>query len=218
MFRQSCSLPAAVHASADRSSSPASELRDSSISRSAPWRASRARSWSSFPQRSGGTAPASASPEARPVRRRCAATWHSHLATTEIVLVHDAAHPLATPELAATLVRSIRKGADAAVPVLATHEVIAHVDGGELRSAISRDGLVIVQMPHTFRASVLRALHTPAQEAVDDSVAGSLLRLPRVVTVEGEPANVHVTDPRELELVRRLVAEDGPGADRRPGQ
>ncbi len=130
-------------------------------------------------------------------------------ATTEIVLVHDAAHPLATPELAATLVRSIRKGADAAVPVLATREVIAHVDGGELRSAISRDGLVIVQMPHAFRAPVLRALHAPAQEAVDDASL-ALSSGYRVVTVEGEPANVHVTDPRELELVRRLVTGNGP--------
>ena len=65
-------------------------------------------------------------------------------------------------------------------------------------------------MPHTFRAPVLRALHTPAREAVNEHASLALSSGYRVVTVEGEPANVHVTDPRELDLVRRLVTEDGP--------
>jgi 2-C-methyl-D-erythritol 4-phosphate cytidylyltransferase len=124
-------------------------------------------------------------------------------ATVPVVVVHDAAHPLASEALFRRVLSVVAEGAVAAVPVLRTADVVAHSDGDELGDPIGREGLVLVQMPHAFRASALRAAHDGAPEAVDDA---SMLRATgaRVVVVEGDPANVHVTTPAELDVARAL--------------
>ena len=120
-----------------------------------------------------------------------------------IVVVHDAAHPLARTHLVEALVRAVRDGADGAVPVLATRETVAYTDGNDLGAAVPRAGLVQVQMPHAFRTSLLRAAHTSATSATDDATLFQELGH-RVVTVDGDPRNIHVTTPAELELIRRI--------------
>lgn len=128
-------------------------------------------------------------------------------AAAEIVVVHDAAHPLAGADLVAAVVREVRNGADGAVPVLSTRETVAYADGDTLGRAVPRGGLVLVQMPHAFRASLLRAAHASPSDATDDA---TLLqeRGHRIVTVAGDPRNIHVTTPPELALLSRLVEDD----------
>jgi len=128
-------------------------------------------------------------------------------AATEIVVVHDAAHPLAGADLVAAVVREVRNGADGAVPVLSTRETVAYADGHTLGRAVPRAGLVLVQMPHAFRASVLRAAHASPSDATDDA---TLLqeRGHRIVTVPGDPRNIHVTTPADLALLSGLVEGD----------
>ena len=123
----------------------------------------------------------------------------------EVVVVHDAAHPLATTALVERLVAEVRAGADGAVPVMKTRETVAYVGAdGALRDAVPPAGLVFVQMPHAFRATALRAAHTHTPDVVDDA---SLLQSlgHRIVGVAGEPANLHVTTPEELAVLRRMV-------------
>ena len=128
-------------------------------------------------------------------------------AAAEIVVVHDAAHPLAGADLVAAVVREVRRGADGAVPVLPTRETVSYTDGDTLGPAVPRTGLVLVQMPHAFRASLLRAAHASPSDATDDA---TLLqeRGHRIVTVEGDPRNIHVTTPADLALLSGLVEDD----------
>ena len=64
-------------------------------------------------------------------------------------------------------------------------------------------------MPHAFRTSLLRAAHTSATSATDDATLFQELGH-RVVTVDGDPRNIHVTTPAELELIRRLRRKRAP--------
>jgi len=61
-----------------------------------------------------------------------------------------------------------------------------------------------VQTPHAFRASLLRRAHASGAEAVEDSALVASLGA-KVLVVPGDPANLHVTTPEELELARRIA-------------
>ena len=125
-------------------------------------------------------------------------------AEAEVIVVADAAHPLASPALFAAVVAAVRGGAGGALPGLPLTEVIARVDADGTRvGGVPREGHVLVQMPHAFRADLLRAAHAAAEDGVEDSAMVAALGA-RVVVVPGDPANLHVTTPQELELARRL--------------
>lgn len=123
----------------------------------------------------------------------------------EIVVVADAAHPLASPVLFASVVAAVRAGAGGALPGLPLTEVLATIDADGTRTGgLQREGHVLVQMPHAFRADLLRAAHGTGVDGVEDS-AMVAARGARVVVVPGDPVNLHVTTPQELEMARRLV-------------
>jgi 2-C-methyl-D-erythritol 4-phosphate cytidylyltransferase len=110
-----------------------------------------------------------------------------------VVLVHDAARPLASAELFARVVDAVRHGADAAVPVVAVADTLRRRAGG----VVDRDELVAVQTPQGFRAAALRAAHATGAEATDDA---SLVEQQggTVVLVDGDPSNRKITDPADL--------------------
>lgn len=122
----------------------------------------------------------------------------------EVVVVHDAARPLASGDLFAAVVAAVRGGADGAVPGLPLTDTIKRVADSVVVATLDRDELVAVQTPQAFRLPVLRAAHAGGGEATDDAAlveaAGG-----RVVVVPGEPANRKVTTPVDLaELQERL--------------
>jgi 2-C-methyl-D-erythritol 4-phosphate cytidylyltransferase len=124
----------------------------------------------------------------------------------DIVVVHDAARPLATPELFELVVDAVRAGADAAVPALEVADTLKRVDGERVVETVSRDHLVAVQTPQAFRASVLRDAHARGDEATDDAAlvesAGG-----KVVVVAGDPRNLKVTTVADLVLASTLLED-----------
>jgi 2-C-methyl-D-erythritol 4-phosphate cytidylyltransferase len=121
-------------------------------------------------------------------------------ATADVIVVHDAAHPLATAALVRRVVGAVEAGADGAVPVVTVTETLARVDGTRLGDIVPKAVVVLVQMPHAFRAGVLRTAHAGDPDVSDEA---TLLRAHghTVVAVPGEAANVHVTTPDELEFI-----------------
>ena len=113
----------------------------------------------------------------------------------EVVLVHDAARPLASDSIFESVIAAVSAGADAATPVIAVTDTIRYRSGG----AVDRDELVAVQTPQAFRAEVLRRVHQQSPEATDDvslvSDAGG-----RVELVSGEQRNLKLTTPYDLEV------------------
>ena len=121
-------------------------------------------------------------------------------ADAEVVVVHDAARPLAGPELFRDVVAAVRAGADAAVPGVPVVDTLRARTGG----TVDRDGLVAVQTPQAFRAAPLRAAHAGKGEASDDA---SLVEAGggKVVVVNGSPSNLKITRPDDLVVAEALL-------------
>lgn len=123
---------------------------------------------------------------------------------TEIVVVHDAARPLASTGLFELVIDTVRAGADGAVPALEVVDTIKRVDGVRVIETVARVGLVAVQTPQAFRASTLRRAHEASTEATDDAAlveaAGG-----SVVVVAGEPTNLKITMVADLSVAGALL-------------
>lgn len=126
----------------------------------------------------------------------------------EVVLVHDAARPLASGELFARVVAAVRAGAVAVVPVVPLADTIREVLDGDSR-VVDRDRLRAVQTPQGFDAAALRAAHSAGGEATDDAglveAAGGAVTL-----VEGEVANRKITDPGDRLVAEAVLADRAP--------
>jgi 2-C-methyl-D-erythritol 4-phosphate cytidylyltransferase len=129
----------------------------------------------------------------------------------EPVVVHDAARPLATPELVRRTLEALDRdpeldGAIAAVPVADT---VKRARDGIVVETLDRAELWAVQTPQTFRRGALqRALEAPAEviaRATDDAWlverSGG-----RVAIVPSERQNLKVTTPFDLAVAELLLA------------
>lgn len=124
----------------------------------------------------------------------------------DVVVVHDAARPLATPRLTARVVSAVVAGVAAAVPGVAVADTVKQVNAaGHVVATLERSSLVAVQTPQAFAAPALRAAHAEGGEATDDAAlierAGGT-----VVVVAGEADNRKLTEPGDLALAEARLA------------
>jgi 2-C-methyl-D-erythritol 4-phosphate cytidylyltransferase len=129
-------------------------------------------------------------------------------ASAEVIVVHDAARPLASPGLFDAVIEAVTGGgADGAVPGVPPSDTIKAVDGaGNVTGTLNRSTLVAVQTPQAFRAGVLRRAHQQAGAgATDDAMLVEALG-GRVRVVPGDPRNLKITAPDDLGAVARLLA------------
>lgn len=125
-----------------------------------------------------------------------------------IIVVHDAARPLASEALCREVVAAVVSGAEAAIPGVEVLDTVKAVSGGVVHSTVDRANLVRVQTPQAFRASILRRAHAAEPEATDDAAVVEALGV-RVLVVPGEESNLKITAPADLELLEwRLSARD----------
>ena len=127
----------------------------------------------------------------------------------DVVLVHDAARPLAGVALFERVIAAVEKGADAAIPGVPPSNTIKRVDKkGRVAETLDRSALVEVQTPQGFRAAALRKAHEGEPEATDD--AGLIEATGgRVVVVEGDASNLKLTHPHDLDVARALLTAGG---------
>lgn len=122
----------------------------------------------------------------------------------DVILVHDAARPLASVALFEAVVASVRGGADCAIPGLAVSSTVKRVAGSHVVETVDRADLVEVQTPQGFAAAALRSAHADEPDATDDAglveAAGG-----SVAVVAGDPANLKLTHPADLLIARALL-------------
>lgn len=135
----------------------------------------------------------------------------------DVVLVHDAARPLAPPELAEAVLAAVRAGAAAVVPGMPVVDTVKRVDqGGVVVATVDREPLRAVQTPQGFRRSVLERAHAaaPSAAATDDAGLVEALGVP-VLVVPGRDQALKVTRPFDLVVAEALLggsAASGPVA------
>ena len=124
------------------------------------------------------------------------------------VVVHDAARPLAEPELFARALAALGE-ADCAIAAAPVTDTIKQADAGIVTATLDRSTLWAVQTPQAFRRDVLeRALDVPDDvlaQATDDAWlverAGGSVRI-----VESSAANFKITTPHDLRVAELLLA------------
>lgn len=118
-------------------------------------------------------------------------------ADAEIIVVHDAARPYASPALFEAVVAAVRNGADGALPGMVLSDTVKRVQDGRVVATIDRTGLVAVQTPQAFAAGALRRAHAGGGEATDDAALVELFG-GRVMVVDGDAANIKLTYREDL--------------------
>ncbi|HET8539662.1 MAG TPA: 2-C-methyl-D-erythritol 4-phosphate cytidylyltransferase [Anaeromyxobacter sp.] len=130
-----------------------------------------------------------------------------------VVLVHDAARPFATPDLAARVAEAAaRDGAAlAALPVTDTvKRAAAGADGAARRVAetLDRRALWLAQTPQGFRRDLLlrayAAAAAAASAATDECALVEAIGAP-VTLVPGEPGNFKITGADDVERARAAL-------------
>ncbi len=123
----------------------------------------------------------------------------------ELIAVHDAVRPFATPEMIRRVVAEA-ESTGAAIPAIAPVDSFRKTDG-EDSHVIDRSRLRIVQTPQVFRADWLTEAYRAAFDPrfTDDAsvieAAGHSVRL-----VEGERTNLKLTTSEDFELAEALLA------------
>ena len=142
-------------------------------------------------------------------------------ADVDVVLVHDAARPLAPPSLISRVVEAVRAGHDAVVPGLPVTDTVKRVTlqrGVTVEPVVEtvpRAELRAVQTPQGFsRELLLRAHAHGADEAHDEALsasddAGLVERLGvQVWVVEGDERAAKITTARDLVIAALPTESD----------
>jgi 2-C-methyl-D-erythritol 4-phosphate cytidylyltransferase len=126
--------------------------------------------------------------------------------TAEVIVVHDAARPLASTDLFRAVIAAVTTGgAGGAVPGVPVSDTIKVVDGSQrVTATLERAALVAVQTPQAFDAALLRKAHAAGAEATDDAALVEALGA-TVRVVPGEARNLKITTPADLELAEHLL-------------
>jgi len=130
--------------------------------------------------------------------------------TADVVLVHDAARPLVTPDVFARVMDALAD-ADCAIAAARMTDTVKQADAsGRVTATLDRSRLWAIQTPQAFRRDVLtRALDVSDDvlaQATDDAWlverAGGSVRV-----VETSPANFKVTTAHDLRVAEMLLRE-----------
>ena len=125
-----------------------------------------------------------------------------------ICVIHDAARPLVTKEMIEQAVREGKKGMTFVLPVTDT---IVECRDETIFTVLPREQLRQVQTPQSFPFQTLWEAHRTAlkegiRDASDD--AGLVLRMGKEVrAIKGDPRNIKITGPADLELAQHLLRE-----------
>lgn len=127
----------------------------------------------------------------------------------ELLLVHDAARPFVTNNLAERTLEAARQQGAATSSIRPADTIkLLEPETGKDRN-LPRERLRIIQTPQCFRADILRQAHEAGQkdsyQATDDTDLVERLGH-RTAMVEGNPFNLKITKAADWELARALIA------------
>jgi 2-C-methyl-D-erythritol 4-phosphate cytidylyltransferase / 2-C-methyl-D-erythritol 2,4-cyclodiphosphate synthase len=125
----------------------------------------------------------------------------------DIVLIHDAARPFASPALLSRAIAAA-EAATAAIPGLPVVDTVKAVDGeGRITGTVDRDRLRTVQTPQAFAFDKILDAHRRAQAAgredfTDDAALAEWAGI-AVTVFEGEAGNVKLTSAEDFQKAER---------------
>jgi 2-C-methyl-D-erythritol 4-phosphate cytidylyltransferase / 2-C-methyl-D-erythritol 2,4-cyclodiphosphate synthase len=124
----------------------------------------------------------------------------------DVVVIHDAARPFASPDL---VTRTIAAAAEsgAALAALGARDTVKRATDHIVRETLDRQTIYLAQTPQAFRRDVLQEALAAAGDATDEAAlaerAGHAVKI-----VEGEASNIKVTTPDDL-VIAEAIARGG---------
>eukprot|EP01038_Epipyxis_sp_PR26KG_P015330 gene15330-20660_t len=121
--------------------------------------------------------------------------------------IHDAARPGLSQAVLDNLFAALEAGADGAAPGLAIADALWLAPNGQVEQAQARDGLVRIQTPQAFKASLIQKAYetiAPDQMLVDD-VAVAKAHGAIIQVVAGSPMLEKITWPEDFDRMTRLL-------------
>jgi 2-C-methyl-D-erythritol 4-phosphate cytidylyltransferase/2-C-methyl-D-erythritol 2,4-cyclodiphosphate synthase len=149
-------------------------------------------------------------------------------ARADVVVIHDAARPFATPDLISrTIAAAVKSGAALAAvaaqdtvkrttgPMEAGHQVRhedRHGDGRFVVETLARETIFLAQTPQAFRRDVLDRALAGADSALEATDEAALVERAgyRVAIVEGELTNIKLTTPEDLTIADAIARQTAP--------
>lgn len=146
------------------------------------------------------------------VRRQESVAAGVRASDAEVVLVHDGARPLVTPSLVDAVAAASHE-CGAAIPCLPVSATLKRIEGGQVVATIDRADLATAQTPQGARRELLEAawaVHDPSgPETFTDEAALLEASGFDVVAVPGEPENLKVTVPGDVDLAVAILVRRG---------
>ena len=114
------------------------------------------------------------------------------------LLIHDAARPLATTDLAKRVLAALITGEIAVIPALAQVDTVKSVDSDSyVTSTPVRSDLRSIQTPQGFELKTLLEAHSTNGEGTDDAALVESLGK-KVLVIDGEERAFKITTPNDL--------------------
>jgi 2-C-methyl-D-erythritol 4-phosphate cytidylyltransferase len=125
----------------------------------------------------------------------------------EVVLVHDGARPLVGADLISRVIAAARADG-AAVPVLPLEDTVKEVREERVVGTVDRTFLARAQTPQGFRYDVLKKALDAARRdrfyGTDEAALAERVGIP-VTAVPGDPRNVKITTPVDINIAEALL-------------
>lgn len=129
--------------------------------------------------------------------------------TTDLVLIHDGARPLVTPDLLDRCAAAA--GPDAVIAATPVTDTLKRVSpDGRILETVPREALWAAQTPQVYpRDRLVTAMHHPAfrdQTHTDEAALFEALGWP-VTVIPGDPNNIKITWPGDLVRAEAILAQ-----------
>jgi len=126
------------------------------------------------------------------------------LATSEYVLIHDAARPLTPPSLVIRVMEETLRR-DAAVPVIPPMDTVKKLANPDtVKATLDRSSLAMSQTPQGYRLDLLRDVLRRAPDVTDEASALEMEGV-AVAAVRGDPVNMKLTNRSDLRIMEGLA-------------
>lgn len=126
----------------------------------------------------------------------------------DIVLVHDGARPLAGEPLVRRIIDTCISGTPAVVPALKPTDSLMELSNDDSAAPVDRARYLAVQTPQGFNGKLLadayRTCRADIARMTDDASVAYAAGC-RVQYVEGNPYNLKITNPADLEIAEVLL-------------
>ncbi len=130
-----------------------------------------------------------------------------------LILIHDGVRPLVSTELIERLLQEI-KGVDGVAPGLSVKETLKEINTkGFVLSTVKREKLWAIQTPQVFPFTVIKKAYDKAYTdgfyATDDAALVERIG-GRVKIIRGDPLNIKVTTPEDMDMIEHLFYKRKP--------